>query len=63
MAVLVLSGVLVLVVGACVCVVWAARGGPPWVRAVSAVTLTASDLVRGSKGSGSRSGRQDDSGD
>ncbi|MGW1930169.1 hypothetical protein ACWCPG_12650, partial [Streptomyces sp. NPDC001919] len=34
-----LTGVLVLVVGGCVCVVWAARGGPRWVRGVAAVTL------------------------
>ncbi|MET7936677.1 hypothetical protein [Streptomyces sp. NPDC005322] len=46
MAVLVLSGVLVLAVGGCVCVVWAARGGPRWVRAVAAVTLGAGELVR-----------------
>ncbi|MHA5049643.1 hypothetical protein [Streptomyces sp. SD15] len=52
MAVLVLSGVLVLVVGGCVCVVWAARGGPRWVRAVATATLAAGELVR-------RSGRAD----
>jgi len=45
MAVLVLSGVLVLVVGGCVCVVWAERGGPRWVRAVAAVTRAAGELV------------------
>jgi hypothetical protein len=48
MAVLILSGILVLVVGSCVCVVWAARGGPRWVRAVATVTLVAGQLVRGS---------------
>jgi len=46
MIVAVLLGVLALVVFGCVCVVWAARGGPGWVRAVAAVTLTAGKLVR-----------------
>ncbi|MGY1499482.1 hypothetical protein ACW4TU_23355 [Streptomyces sp. QTS52] len=40
-----LIGVLVLAVGGCVCVVWAARGGPPWVRAVSTATLLAARVV------------------
>ncbi|ELS53569.1 hypothetical protein [Streptomyces viridochromogenes] len=57
MAVLVLVGVLLIVVGGCVCVVWASRGGPRWVRAVAAVTLAAGELVRaGGSGRGSRSG-------
>ncbi|MFJ8146408.1 hypothetical protein ACIQ6R_15255 [Streptomyces sp. NPDC096048] len=60
MAVLVLSGVLVLVVGGCVCVVWAARGGPRWVRAVSAVTLAVGELARTSKSAGRRGGGGDD---
>ncbi|MFB7087157.1 hypothetical protein [Streptomyces sp. NPDC056296] len=59
MGVVVLSGVLVLVVGGCVCVVWAARGGPRWVRAVSAVTLAAGELVRSSKSSRGRGGSDD----
>lgn len=46
MAVLVLLGTLALVVGGCVCVVWAERGGPRWVRVVATVTLTASELLR-----------------
>ncbi|MFE4367608.1 hypothetical protein ACFRMN_05005 [Streptomyces sp. NPDC056835] len=50
--VLVLSGVLVLTVGGCVCVVWAARGGPRWVRAVAGATRMAGELV-------SRAGRSD----
>ncbi|MBT2677220.1 hypothetical protein J7E95_41845 [Streptomyces sp. ISL-14] len=58
--VLVLVGVLLLVVGGCVCVVWASRGGPRWVRGVAAVTLAAGELVRASgrsrRGSGSNSG-------
>ncbi|MCC5033911.1 hypothetical protein DMH02_011910 [Streptomyces sp. WAC 00631] len=45
MAVLVLSGILVLVAGGCVCVVWAARGGPRWVRAVAGVTLAVAQVV------------------
>ncbi|MFF7716072.1 hypothetical protein [Streptomyces sp. NPDC007988] len=45
MALLVLSGVIALAVGGCVCVVWAARGGPRWTRIVSAVTLAAAELV------------------
>lgn len=46
MMIVVLAGVLALAVGGCVCVVWAERGGPRWVRAVSTVTLTAGELVR-----------------
>ncbi|MFE0650712.1 hypothetical protein ACFVZH_19190 [Streptomyces sp. NPDC059534] len=42
----VLIGVLVLAVGGCACVVWAARGGPRWVRAVAAVTLLGGEVVR-----------------
>lgn len=45
MTVLVL-GVLALAVGGCVCVVWAERGGPRWVRAVADVTLAAGELLR-----------------
>ncbi|MET9364435.1 hypothetical protein ABZX93_26445 [Streptomyces sp. NPDC006632] len=46
---LILLGVLALVVGGCVCVVWAGRGGPAWVRGVAAVTLALGDVVRGSE--------------
>ena len=46
MVVLALAVVLALVVGGCVCVVWAARGGPRWVRAVSSVTLGLGEVVR-----------------
>ncbi|MFD8217146.1 hypothetical protein ACFV2U_26285 [Streptomyces sp. NPDC059697] len=45
MGVLVLAGLLVLVIGGCVCVVWASRGGPRWVRGVAAVTLVVGELV------------------
>lgn len=55
MFVLVLLGVLALVVGGCVCVVWAERGGPRWVRAVASVTLAAGELLRQSDRSRSRS--------
>ncbi|WP_395570591.1 hypothetical protein [Streptomyces sp. BK79] len=63
MATVILVGVLALVVGGCVCVVWAARGGPRWVRAVSAVTLAAGGMVRASKGSGRGGGQRGDSDD
>ncbi|GAA3936840.1 hypothetical protein GCM10022244_51700 [Streptomyces gulbargensis] len=43
---LVLIGVLALVVGGCACVVWAARGGPPWVRVVARATLLGGGAVR-----------------
>ncbi|MFI7414577.1 hypothetical protein ACIBU0_38640 [Streptomyces sp. NPDC049627] len=64
----VLSGVLALVVGGCICVVWAERGGPRWVRGVAAVTLGLSQLVRwlarssrtSRSGSGSSSGSDGD---
>ncbi|MEK2490668.1 hypothetical protein WN990_14010 [Kitasatospora purpeofusca] len=42
----VLIGILALVVGGCVCVVWADRGGPRWTRAVAAATVGAGGLVR-----------------
>ncbi|MFD0273901.1 hypothetical protein ACFVHB_08295 [Kitasatospora sp. NPDC127111] len=43
---LLLLGLLVLVIGGCVCVVWADRGGPGWVRLVANATLGAGELVR-----------------
>ena len=55
MFVLVLLGVLALVVGGCVCVVWAERGGPRWVRAVASATLAAGELLRQSDRSRRRS--------
>ncbi|MEV7425787.1 MULTISPECIES: hypothetical protein [unclassified Streptomyces] len=65
---LVLLGVLVLAVGGCVCVVWAGRGGPRWVRGVATVTLAAGELARRSRknrrripyGTSSTSGGGDD---
>ncbi|MFC7985024.1 hypothetical protein [Streptomyces sp. NPDC057336] len=63
MILVLLSAVLLLVVGGCVCVVWAARGGPRWTRVVARGTLLAGELVRapGRGGNGrSHGGRSDD---
>ena len=62
MILLFLAGLIVLTVGGCVCVVWASRGGPTWVRAVATVTLAAGELVRrpGSGNLGSAQNRGDD---
>ncbi|MFI7497550.1 hypothetical protein ACIBVL_03380 [Streptomyces sp. NPDC049687] len=46
MEILVLIGLLVFVIGGCVCVVWASRGGPRWVRVVAAVTLGLGEALR-----------------
>lgn len=54
--VVVLGVVLVLAVAGCGAVVWAARGGPRWVRAVATVTLVAGELVRRSGKDGRRGG-------
>ncbi|ELP71337.1 hypothetical protein ACKI1I_02255 [Streptomyces turgidiscabies] len=62
MEILVLIGILVLVAGGCVCVVWASRGGPRWVRGVAQVTLTAGEVLRKSSRS-SRNSSGQDSGD
>ncbi|MFI6034823.1 hypothetical protein ACIBBD_11790 [Streptomyces sp. NPDC051315] len=56
MEVLVLSCVLALVLGGCVCVVWAARGGPRWVRAVAAVTVAVGRVMSQAGGGRRRSG-------
>ncbi|MFD9326164.1 MULTISPECIES: hypothetical protein [unclassified Streptomyces] len=45
MTIVVLLGVLLLVIAGCVCVVWAARGGPRWVRVVATATIAAGELV------------------
>ncbi|ALO96439.1 Putative membrane protein [Streptomyces hygroscopicus subsp. limoneus] len=57
-----LFGVLVLVIGGCVCVVWAERGGPRWVRIVAALTRGAGELLSSAQKSRSRnrSGDTDD---
>ncbi|MGW3570429.1 hypothetical protein ACWDSL_42295 [Streptomyces sp. NPDC000941] len=64
MTVFVLSGIVVLAVGGCVCVVWAARGGPRWVRAAATTTLVAGELVRkAGRKDRSRSGSSGESSD
>ncbi|MDX3690262.1 hypothetical protein PV726_07980 [Streptomyces europaeiscabiei] len=57
MLALILSVVVLLVIGGCVCVFWAARGDAPrWVRGVATATLLGGELTRkASRGSGSRS--------
>ncbi|MER5861130.1 hypothetical protein ABT131_36905 [Streptomyces sp900105245] len=60
--IVVLLGVLALVIGGCVCVVWAERGGPRWARVVAKVTLVAAEIVSTSTKSRSRS-RNNSSGD
>ncbi|MFJ3231034.1 hypothetical protein [Streptomyces sp. NPDC086787] len=45
MIIVLLVGVLALVIGGCVCVVWAERGGPRWARAVATVTLVLGELA------------------
>ncbi|WP_030541884.1 hypothetical protein [Streptomyces albus] len=59
MAVLALSGIIALVAGACACVVWAARGGPRWVRVIAGVTLAVAEVVSmlARSGRGSSAGR------
>ncbi|WP_436740075.1 hypothetical protein [Streptomyces sp. BBFR102] len=54
---------LALAVGGCACVVWAARGGPRWTRAVSAVTLGAAEAVLRAGKSGGRRRSTDGGGD
>ncbi|MFJ4872449.1 hypothetical protein [Streptomyces sp. NPDC088757] len=58
----VMCAVLVLVVAGCVCVVWAARGGPRWARGVAAVVLWGGELVRagGGRGRGGNRGSGND---
>jgi hypothetical protein len=53
--VVLLGMVLALTVAGCGAVVWAARGGPRWVRAVANATLVAGELVRRSGRSRKRS--------
>jgi hypothetical protein len=59
MTVLVLVGVVLFAVFGCVCVVWAERGGPTWVRVVAAVTVGLGKMLRSSgknRSGGSSSG-------
>ncbi|MDQ1017074.1 hypothetical protein [Streptomyces afghaniensis] len=59
MLVLVLSVVVLLVIGGCVCVFWAARGDAPrWARGVAGATLLGGELAR----SASRKSRSRQSG-
>ncbi|MFH8451459.1 hypothetical protein ACH4CD_19755 [Streptomyces fungicidicus] len=59
-----LSVLLVLVLGGCVCVVRAARGGPRWARGVAKGTLLAGELLRaGSKGRSGSGGNSEGDGD
>lgn len=67
MLVLMLSVVVLLVIGGCVCVFWAARGDAPrWARGVAEATLLGSELARSasrnsrSRQSGSRQSGGDD---
>jgi flagellar basal body-associated protein FliL len=61
MFVLILSVVVLLLIGGCVCVFWAARGDAPrWARGVAEVTLLGSELARSADGSSrSRHGGDD----
>ncbi|MFD5745146.1 hypothetical protein ACFXJM_20610 [Streptomyces massasporeus] len=62
MLVLILSVVVLLVMGGCVCVFWAARGDAPrWARGVAKATLLGSELARSaSRNSRSRQSSGDD---
>ncbi|MEU0177683.1 hypothetical protein ABZ178_30700 [Streptomyces massasporeus] len=63
MLVLMLSVVVLLVIGGCVCVFWAARGDAPrWARGVAKATLLGSELARSSnRNSPSQNGGDDSS--
>ncbi|MGW1544497.1 hypothetical protein ACWCPM_30460 [Streptomyces sp. NPDC002309] len=58
----ILSVVLLLLIGGCVCVFWAARGDAPrWARGVARATLLGSELAgSASRNSRSRRGGGDD---
>ncbi|MER6394455.1 hypothetical protein OG618_17465 [Kitasatospora sp. NBC_01246] len=58
-----LLGILALAIGGCVCVVWADRGGPRWVRAVAAVTLAAGELLHIARRNRRRSIKRSSGGD
>ncbi|MES5821426.1 hypothetical protein [Streptomyces sp. RG80] len=61
---LMLVGLVALAVFGCVCVVWAERGGPPWVRVVATVTIGLGKVVGSSgKKRGGSSGSSSDDGD
>ncbi|MEU6622134.1 hypothetical protein ABZ926_15395 [Streptomyces litmocidini] len=56
----VLIGVLVLAVAGCASVIWAARGGPRWVRAIATVTLLGGEAVRAGQRRSAKRGGGDD---
>ncbi|MFJ4472749.1 hypothetical protein ACIP2X_35410 [Streptomyces sp. NPDC089424] len=58
----ILSVVLLLLIGGCVCVFWAARGDAPrWARGVAKATLLGGELARGaSRNARSRQSGGDD---
>ncbi|MFD8234205.1 hypothetical protein ACFV20_20290 [Streptomyces sp. NPDC059696] len=62
MVVLILSVVVLLLIGGCVCVYWSARGDAPrWARGVAKVTLLGSEIARSaSRSSRSRQSDGDD---
>ncbi|MER6716578.1 hypothetical protein ABZ322_02445 [Streptomyces sp. NPDC006129] len=62
MLVAILAVVVLLVIGGCVCVFWAARGDAPrWARGVARVTLLGSELTRSaSRNSRSQQGNGND---
>ncbi|MFD7455923.1 hypothetical protein RKD49_007615 [Streptomyces glaucescens] len=61
MTVLILSAVLLLAIGGCVCVVWAERGGPRWARVVARLTVGAGELLsKAGRSGGSRNNGSDD---
>ncbi|MEU0108690.1 MULTISPECIES: hypothetical protein [unclassified Streptomyces] len=62
MLVAILAVVVLLVIGGCVCVFWAARGDAPrWARGVARMTLLGSELTRSaSRNSRSQQGNGND---
>ncbi|MFI6374094.1 hypothetical protein [Streptomyces sp. NPDC050546] len=62
MLLLILSFVVLLVIGGCVCVFWAARGDAPrWARGVARATLLGGELARSAnRSSRSRQSSGDD---
>lgn len=62
MLVLILSVVVLLAIGGCVCVFWAARGDAPrWARGVAKATLLGGELTRSASGKSRTQSGQDSS--
>ncbi|WP_460073766.1 hypothetical protein [Streptomyces sp. YKOK-I1] len=59
MMLLALSVILLLTVGGCACVWWAARGGPRWTRAIATATLAAGELARKASIKSNKTGQDD----